>query len=213
MIRRPPRSTLFPYTTLFRSEPGIAELLEVGHGGGGFLAEQVQHDRAPHGLHHTLLVRHQLPAERFSSTCATVFIPTITTETASLSSTNLRASWAAVTPACCASSRTRWPSAASCATWDRGMRPRMSPFDQAASAAYLPASNPLASGSRAITPTLAARAAGRNSSSASRRARLYTICTVSGSVAWIAASPSSGGCTDTPWNRIFPSRFRSSSAS
>src|SRR5256885_14285486 len=23
MIRRPPRSTLFPYTTLFRSEPGI----------------------------------------------------------------------------------------------------------------------------------------------------------------------------------------------
>src|SRR5690349_23080688 len=24
MIRRPPRSTLFPYTTLFRSEPGAA---------------------------------------------------------------------------------------------------------------------------------------------------------------------------------------------
>src|SRR3989475_3122231 len=88
-------------------KPGIGELLEVGHGGGGFVAEQLQHDRAPHGLHHPLLVRHQLPAERFSSTCTTVFIPTITTETASLSSTNLRASWAAVTPACCASSRTR----------------------------------------------------------------------------------------------------------
>src|SRR5438105_11148978 len=28
MIRRPPRSTLFPYTTLFRSDPG-ADLLEV----------------------------------------------------------------------------------------------------------------------------------------------------------------------------------------
>src|SRR3712207_7824939 len=27
MIRRPPRSTLFPYTTLFRSGPGIAVLL------------------------------------------------------------------------------------------------------------------------------------------------------------------------------------------
>ena len=27
MIRRPPRSTLFPYTTLFRSDPG------TGHGG------------------------------------------------------------------------------------------------------------------------------------------------------------------------------------
>src|SRR5690349_23224627 len=25
MIRRPPRSTLFPYTTLFRSEPGAIE--------------------------------------------------------------------------------------------------------------------------------------------------------------------------------------------
>src|SRR2546426_8929758 len=28
MIRRPPRSTLFPYTTLFRSDPG--ERLQVG---------------------------------------------------------------------------------------------------------------------------------------------------------------------------------------
>src|SRR3712207_9044891 len=28
MIRRPPRSTLFPYTTLFRSERGVAEALE-----------------------------------------------------------------------------------------------------------------------------------------------------------------------------------------
>src|SRR2546429_3630736 len=25
MIRRPPRSTLFPYTTLFRSDPGVDE--------------------------------------------------------------------------------------------------------------------------------------------------------------------------------------------
>jgi len=42
MIRRPPRSTLFPYTTLFRSHVGSAEL-EAGDvfvietpGGGGF---------------------------------------------------------------------------------------------------------------------------------------------------------------------------------
>src|SRR3712207_7312825 len=27
MIRRPPRSTLFPYTTLFRSVPGLDEVL------------------------------------------------------------------------------------------------------------------------------------------------------------------------------------------
>src|SRR3712207_8983070 len=30
MIRRPPRSTLFPYTTLFRSEPVIRYILMVG---------------------------------------------------------------------------------------------------------------------------------------------------------------------------------------
>src|SRR5256885_15745459 len=32
MIRRPPRSTLFPYTTLFRSagQPGAGDLLQLG---------------------------------------------------------------------------------------------------------------------------------------------------------------------------------------
>src|SRR2546429_8148805 len=38
MIRRPPRSTLFPYTTLFRSNfPGIAAVIEavVERGAGG----------------------------------------------------------------------------------------------------------------------------------------------------------------------------------
>src|SRR2546430_8624817 len=30
MIRRPPRSTLFPYTTLFRSVPSIMSLREAG---------------------------------------------------------------------------------------------------------------------------------------------------------------------------------------
>src|SRR5690242_21041850 len=29
MIRRPPRSTLFPYTTLFRSSPEVAEVLTL----------------------------------------------------------------------------------------------------------------------------------------------------------------------------------------
>src|SRR3989440_9143550 len=32
MIRRPPRSTLFPYTTLFRSEH-VAHAIESAHGG------------------------------------------------------------------------------------------------------------------------------------------------------------------------------------
>src|SRR5688572_32522785 len=44
MIRRPPRSTLFPYTTLFRSWRGLeAELdadLEVRIGGGILIADQ-----------------------------------------------------------------------------------------------------------------------------------------------------------------------------
>src|SRR2546430_31790 len=31
MIRRPPRSTLFPYTTLFRSVEGIDHLMELRH--------------------------------------------------------------------------------------------------------------------------------------------------------------------------------------
>src|SRR3712207_8214149 len=32
MIRRPPRSTLFPYTTLFRSKPQQGEVLAAGPG-------------------------------------------------------------------------------------------------------------------------------------------------------------------------------------
>src|SRR3712207_9464794 len=39
MIRRPPRSTLFPYTTLFRSRPGKVDLraaaYRLAHGAGG----------------------------------------------------------------------------------------------------------------------------------------------------------------------------------
>src|SRR3712207_7540362 len=37
MIRRPPRSTLFPYTTLFRSMSFVAESPLTGPGAGGFM--------------------------------------------------------------------------------------------------------------------------------------------------------------------------------
>src|SRR2546427_1597917 len=59
MIRRPPRSTLFPYTTLFRSHDGVVgrdhqdhdvrHLRAAGaHGREGFVARRVQErDRAP----------------------------------------------------------------------------------------------------------------------------------------------------------------------
>src|SRR2546426_5432567 len=45
MIRRPPRSTLFPYTTLFRSESAARHL--EGLGGGGAPAE-LHAERADH---------------------------------------------------------------------------------------------------------------------------------------------------------------------
>src|SRR3712207_8561982 len=38
MIRRPPRSTLFPYTTLFRSEESMLFRLPQGGGDNGLLA-------------------------------------------------------------------------------------------------------------------------------------------------------------------------------
>src|ERR1051325_8085588 len=97
-------------------EPGIGELLEVGDRAGRLVGEQVHLDAASGGLEYGLLVRHQVSTERFSSTCATVFMPTITTDTASLSSTKRRASRGALTPASPASCATRAPSAASCAT-------------------------------------------------------------------------------------------------
>src|SRR5689334_23605938 len=43
MIRRPPRSTLFPYTTLFRSEAGLAQLQGLARGRDG----PVEHFHAP----------------------------------------------------------------------------------------------------------------------------------------------------------------------
>ena len=43
MIRRPPRSTLFPYTTLFRSYP-VGTLVELDSGRVGLVAEQNEND-------------------------------------------------------------------------------------------------------------------------------------------------------------------------
>src|SRR3712207_6858106 len=43
MIRRPPRSTLFPYTTLFRSQRALQEELRSRH---GLLPARLLHDEA-----------------------------------------------------------------------------------------------------------------------------------------------------------------------
>src|SRR3712207_7993714 len=46
MIRRPPRSTLFPYTTLFRSGAGECRPLHVGHERGELRAGDRHHEGA-----------------------------------------------------------------------------------------------------------------------------------------------------------------------
>src|SRR3712207_8884524 len=46
MIRRPPRSTLFPYTTLFRSEVPLGNSLRAAEAGIGYVPE----DRLTEGL-------------------------------------------------------------------------------------------------------------------------------------------------------------------
>src|SRR6267378_4963935 len=97
-------------------ESRVCELLEVGDGARHLVGEQFHVDGPLRGLEDGLLVRHHYSRERLSSTCATVFIPTITTDTASLSSTKRRASCAGVTPAWPARSFTRSATAASCAT-------------------------------------------------------------------------------------------------
>src|SRR2546421_7599031 len=56
MIRRPPRSTLFPYTTLFRSLGGIFQIFidqnrRIGKGFDGFLDEVPQVLRIVDDLH------------------------------------------------------------------------------------------------------------------------------------------------------------------
>src|SRR2546422_3507227 len=54
MIRRPPRSTLFPYTTLFRSLPQHAVVLRAAAPG---LAERAGRVRVVHGDHRVVLPR------------------------------------------------------------------------------------------------------------------------------------------------------------
>src|SRR3712207_7485215 len=47
MIRRPPRSTLFPYTTLFRSDPDRSVARVVGHDVGAAVTDEVARGQLP----------------------------------------------------------------------------------------------------------------------------------------------------------------------
>src|SRR5438552_10592778 len=51
MFRRPPRSTLFPYTTLFRSDPRRERVLRHAHALDGLLLVQTR--RRPRSEEHT----------------------------------------------------------------------------------------------------------------------------------------------------------------
>src|SRR3712207_8063174 len=70
MIRRPPRSTLFPYTTLFRSErdqlrhPGRSELRDIGRNSPGKGGVQLFVRRAPRDLLKVDADPRVLPLER-----------------------------------------------------------------------------------------------------------------------------------------------------
>src|SRR5690349_23736834 len=55
MIRRPPRSTLFPYTTLFRSEPGEGGEDGADLGGGEVVERQAGDDEVVDGRAEQLL--------------------------------------------------------------------------------------------------------------------------------------------------------------
>src|SRR5256885_8116247 len=54
MIRRPPRSTLFPYTTLFRSQPQVSPVE----------ADEFQLGQPPQGVRGGALRRHSQPIAR-----------------------------------------------------------------------------------------------------------------------------------------------------
>src|SRR3712207_8135003 len=60
MIRRPPRSTLFPYTTLFRSDPGRGGVAVVHAVGGQRRQLEERAARIQQGIHP--LARQQLAA-------------------------------------------------------------------------------------------------------------------------------------------------------
>src|SRR3712207_9316638 len=71
MIRRPPRSTLFPYTTLFRSDFVQKELLDiVGEGEGKDIlkdpSQRVAYGRADKAAAWLLLSRNYLNAEVYA---------------------------------------------------------------------------------------------------------------------------------------------------
>src|SRR3712207_8252456 len=79
MIRRPPRSTLFPYTTLFRSDHVHVQLVErlrvlAERVGDGVARLDVEHDRLGHRLEALVLrlLREDRKSTRLNSSHANI---------------------------------------------------------------------------------------------------------------------------------------------
>src|SRR5688572_32003367 len=66
MIRRPPRSTLFPYTTLFRSEESIDRVMAGPQRRTRLMSDKEKKVTAYHEAGHAL-VAHALPKDRKST--------------------------------------------------------------------------------------------------------------------------------------------------
>src|SRR3712207_7893805 len=60
MIRRPPRSTLFPYTTLFRSAAGFQDVVHEQHVASAHVAFDVAQDRDVAGGHRSVEIARQV---------------------------------------------------------------------------------------------------------------------------------------------------------
>src|SRR3712207_8184036 len=71
MIRRPPRSTLFPYTTLFRSRPREVEELEDAERAATLGGERLQRVQ-PGAVDHDHLARQDRKSTRLNSSHANI---------------------------------------------------------------------------------------------------------------------------------------------
>src|SRR2546426_3461170 len=68
MIRRPPRSTLFPYTTLFRSRCTGRPRVERCRNRGGYFVTRIKEIAFVEQVRHAPLVRREFPHEDRKST-------------------------------------------------------------------------------------------------------------------------------------------------
>src|SRR2546430_8481667 len=92
MIRRPPRSTLFPYTTLFRSAPAIVELLHGANQPQRAFLDQVEEGEPATDLR--LRDRHDQPQIRLDHLRLRRQVPTLDRKSTRLNSSHSQISYA-----------------------------------------------------------------------------------------------------------------------